>query len=87
MSSAFRWVSEVAEIRMTSPFKASTSEANSDSGSRIRMSSSVERARSTISSFAEKLFPEPLTPSRKELPFNSFLRSATSIFLLTAFCP
>ncbi|MEQ2649173.1 hypothetical protein, partial [Anaerobutyricum soehngenii] len=23
---------------------------------------------------SEKLFPEPLTPSRKEFPFNSFLR-------------
>ena len=29
------------------------------------MSSSVERARSTISSFAEKLLPEPLTPSQE----------------------
>ena len=74
-------------MEITSPFSASTKEPNSDSGSKIRMSSSVDRARSTISSFAEKLFPEPLTPNRKEFPFNNFLRSATNIFLLTAFCP
>ena len=72
---------------MTSPPRASTKKPNSDSGSKIRISSLVDRAMLTISSLAEKDLPEPETPKRKLLPFKSFLRSATIMFLLTAFCP
>ena len=54
---------------------------------RMRMSSSVESAICTISSLALMLLPEPDTPKRKLLPLSSRRRSATIMFLLTAFCP
>ena len=41
----------------------------------------------TISSLAEKDLPEPLTPRRKLFPLSSLRRSATIMFLETAFCP
>ena len=41
----------------------------------------------TISSLAVKLFPLPLTPNIKELPFKSFLLSAIIIFFDITFCP
>ena len=74
-------------MRITSPPSDSVRVPNSDSGSRIRISSPVARAMLTISSLAEKLFPEPETPRRKLLPLSSFRLSATIIFLETAFCP
>ena len=53
----------------------------------MRISSSVDRAMLTISSLAEKDLPEPLTPKRKLFPLRSLRRSATIMFLETAFCP
>ena len=81
------WVSEEADTRITSPPNASVRKPNSDSGSRMRISSSVDRAMLTISSLAEKDLPEPLTPKRKLFPLRSLRRSATIMFLETAFCP
>ena len=69
-------------MRITSPPRASVRKPNSDSGSRIRISSLVERATLTISSLAEKDLPEPETPRRKLLPFKS-LRLSTTIMLLS----
>lgn len=56
-------------------------------GVRMRISSSVDRAMLTISSLAEKDLPDPLTPKRKLFPLRSLRRSATIMFLETAFCP
>ena len=55
-----------AATRTTEPKSpiASTSGANSPSGSQIRMSSSVFNIRKAINSLAEKDLPEPGTPSR-----------------------
>ena len=47
----------------------------------------LDRAMLTISSLAEKDLPDPLTPKRKLFPLRSLRRSATIMFLETAFCP
>ena len=51
---------------------ASTSGAYSPSGSQMRISSSVFSMRKVISSLAEKLLPEPGTPSRNADWFRRF---------------
>ena len=51
------------------------------------MSSSVDRARLTISRLAVKDLPEPDTPRTKPLPLSSSFRLAMMRFLLMTFCP
>ena len=71
MSSALMWWGLEADTVMTSPPSASMSGAYSRSGSQMMMSSSVDRARKTISSLVMKLLPAPGTPSTNEFGFIS----------------
>ena len=70
----------------TCPPKASTNFVDFDS--RIKNQDIIigTQCQMQISSFAEKLFSDPLTPNRK-LFHSSVSWSATRRFLLTAFCP
>ena len=88
MSIALIWFPLVADIFITSPPSDFTSELASLSGSTIITSALGSfNIIETISSFAMKLFPLPLTPRIKLFPFNNCFLSAIIIFLLMTFCP
>ena len=66
ISIGFIWSLLLADTSITSPPSALTSAEYSPSGSQIIISSSVDKAKNTISSFALKLLPLPGTPSKND---------------------